>query len=45
MTRLELRGTDVIKENERAHHLPSFGGQHSAHDEAAEITLPRIHQL
>ena len=45
VTRLKLRRTHVIEENERPHHLASFGGQHPAHKEAAEITLPRLNQL
>ncbi|MEO7205612.1 MAG: hypothetical protein ABI356_03030 [Steroidobacteraceae bacterium] len=43
MSRLELRRAHVIKENEWADHLPSCGGLHAAHDEAAEIALPRFH--
>jgi hypothetical protein len=35
----------MIEENERADHLTPFGRQHSAHDKAAEISLPRIHTL
>ena len=45
LARLELRRPHVIEEDERAHHLTALGRQYSAHDEAPEITLPRIHQL
>jgi hypothetical protein len=43
MTRLELRRTHVIEENEWAHHLASRGGQYSTHNETAKVALPRIH--
>jgi hypothetical protein len=45
LSRCELRRTQVIKENERAHHLTPLGGQHSAHGKTAQIALPRIHTL
>src|ERR1700727_36604 len=45
VTRLELRRTHVIEENEWAHHLTPLGRQHSAYHEAPKITLPRIDQL
>jgi hypothetical protein len=43
MTRLELRRTHVIEEDEWAHHLAPRGGQYSAHNETAKVALPRIH--
>jgi hypothetical protein len=45
LSRRELSRTQVIKENERAHHLTPLGRQYSAYDKAAQIALPRIHTL